>query len=236
MPLRKLQEIIIDYAQHLYQESRHRALQFSIDYPYRGPVFAFHLNGDRMELTDNTQEPIQSQDGREIMERVDIGRFRKPKRNQVKAAFLKFRYWETKILTNGDRADLDNLNLKLETIASKLLPFAVAMLRSTAESYALLEPSLDTRPASWSHPVCDLTCPRGLLESGESVPAEIGEGRGIQRSFLRTAKAELARTGNQVAGGFVQFLGGFQENSAASARNHSGLCRRNGPRRTTKRS
>ena len=99
MPLRKLQEIIVDYAQHLYAEGRFRALQFSADYPYKGPAFAFMLDGDRLEFIDNTQQPVTSQDGREITEKVDHGQFRKPKRNQVKAAFLKFRYWENKILT-----------------------------------------------------------------------------------------------------------------------------------------
>jgi hypothetical protein len=173
MPLRKLQEIIVDYAQHLYAEGRFRALQFSVDYPYKGPAFAFAFDGDRLEFIDNTQEKVKSQDGREIMERVDHGQFRKPKRNQVKAAYLKFRYWESKILTNGDHADPDNLDLKLETIAGKLLPFAVAILKSTAESYALLNPTCDTAQDAWTHPACDLTCPRGILESGESVPAEI---------------------------------------------------------------
>jgi hypothetical protein len=156
MPFRKLQEIIIAYAQHLYTEGRFRALQFSVDYPYKGSVFAFQLNGDHLELVDNTQEPVTSQDGREIMEMVDHGHFRKPKRNQVKAAFLKFRYWENKILKSrqDDHSNPESLEREIEIISGKLLPFAVGILKSTAESYALLDPSFERGQDCWTHPAC----------------------------------------------------------------------------------
>jgi len=175
MPLRKLQEIIIDYAQHLYREGRFRALQFSVDYPYKGPAFAFTLEGNRLEIVDNTQEPVKSQNGRETMERVDHGRFRKPRRNQVKAAFLKFRYWENKILKNREdgHAGPDKTERELEIITGKLVPFAVAILESTAESYSLPETSPDKGQDCWTHPSCDLACRPDMLESGENVPAEI---------------------------------------------------------------
>jgi hypothetical protein len=173
MPLRKLQEIIIDYVQHLYKEGKFRALQFSVDYPYKGPAFAFKLDSDRLEFIDNTQKSVTSQDGQEITERIDNGPFRKPKRNQVKAAFLKFRYWENKILKNKNQTDLDTLEHESEIIAGKLLPFAIGILKFTAESYALLDPSSDAPREAWIHPACDLACLNGMMESGESVPAEI---------------------------------------------------------------
>ncbi|MBN1548575.1 MAG: hypothetical protein JW902_18145 [Syntrophaceae bacterium] len=193
MPLRKLQEIIIDYAQHLYDKGRFRAFQFSVDYPYKGPAFAFMFTGDRLEFIDNTQEPATLQDGRKVMEKVDHGKFRKPKRNQVKAAFLKFRYWENKLLTNGSQADPENLDLVFETIADKLLPFAVAILKSTAESYTLLDPTCDSARDAWTHPVCDLTCQSGMLESGESVPAEIQVKAEELNDLLRQLQRRIKR-------------------------------------------
>jgi hypothetical protein len=132
MPFRKLQEIIIDYAQRLYEQGLFRALQFSVDYPYKGPAFAFMLEDGRLKIIDNTQVPAISPDGREFMGTVDHGLFCKPKRNQVKTAFLKFRFWENKVLENRDcdHAGLDKADRELEIITGKLLPFAVGMLKS----------------------------------------------------------------------------------------------------------
>jgi hypothetical protein len=194
MPLLKLQEIIIDYAQHLFMEGRFLALQFSMDYPYKKPVFAFNLEGERLEFIDNTQKPATMQDGRKITKRADYCQFRKPKCNQVKAAFLKFRYWESKILTNNDHADPNKIDQELEIIAGKLLPFAVAILKSTAESYALLDPSSVTAQDTWTHPACDLTCQAGMLESGESVPAEIQVKVEEFNDHLREMQRRITRT------------------------------------------
>jgi hypothetical protein len=173
MPLRKLQEIIVDYAQHLYKVGRHLARQCSVDYPYKGPVFAFTLDGDRLEFIDNTQVQMTLQDGREVMESIDHGRFDKPERNKVQAAFFKFEHWQNRILENRDHADPENLERALEIINGKLLPLAVEMLKSTAGSYSMPDPFHESGKDYWTHPLCGLACRIGMLESGESVPAKI---------------------------------------------------------------
>ena len=154
MPFRKLQEIIIDYAQHLYTEGRFRALDSSIEYPYDSPAFAFRRAGDRLELIDNTQEIVRLPDGEEILAPVNHRDFREPKSNQVRAAFLKFQYWENKIHKN--RADEqatypDVLQRELEIITGKLLPFAIAILKPAAESYFLLEIDPERGQSYWTH-------------------------------------------------------------------------------------
>jgi hypothetical protein len=173
MPLRKLQEIIIDYVQYLYKAGRHLALQCSVDYPYKGPVFAFQIKSDRLVFTDNTQVNVTLQDGREIMESIDHRRFDKPERNKVEAAFLKFEHWQNRILENRDHTDPDRLERELEIMTRKLLPLAVEMLKSTAESYSLPDPFRESGQDYWTHPLCGLSSRIGMLESGESVPAKI---------------------------------------------------------------
>lgn len=176
MSLRNLQEIIIEYSQHLYEEGRFRALDSSIEYPYDGPAFAFRRDGDHLEFIDKTQELLTLPDGEEIVAPVDHRDFRKPKSNQVRAAFLKFRYWENKIHRNredGHATHTDMLQRELEIITGKLLPLAIGMLKPVAESYSLYEIDPEGGQSYWSHPPCELTCRIGVLESGESVPAEI---------------------------------------------------------------
>lgn len=176
MPLRTLQDIIIAYAQHLYAEGRFRALDSSIEYPYNGPAFAFRQNGERLELVDNTQELLRLPDGEEIMAPVNHRDFREPKSNQVRAAFLKFRYWESKIRKFWDdehAAYPEKMQRELEIITGKLMPLAIDILKPTAESYSLLEVDPERGWDGWTYRPCDLICLPGTLESGESVPAEI---------------------------------------------------------------
>jgi hypothetical protein len=164
MPLRSLQEIVIAYAWHLYEEGRSRTLESSIEYPYDGPAFAFKSNGDRLEIVDNT--------GKTAKQRF----FGKPKSNQVKAAFGRFQYWEDKIYKvrkNTKTSYPDTLQRELEIITRKLLPIVIDILKPAAESYSLLEIDPDAGRTSWTHPPCDVRCRAGKLESGESVPAEI---------------------------------------------------------------
>jgi hypothetical protein len=176
MPLRKLQEIIVDYARHLYAEGRFRALESSEEYPYDGPAFDLRLDGSSLELVDNTQERFTLPDGEEIMAPADHRGFREPRTNQVWAAFLKFRYWENKILGIREESHspyTDTLRRELEIVTRKLLPFAIGILRPAAESYALPRIDPESGQDRWNYAPCDLTCRHGMLESGENVPAEI---------------------------------------------------------------
>lgn len=175
-PHQRLQEIIIAYAQHLYTEGRFRALDSSIEYPYVGPAFAFRLNGKCLELIDNTQETLTSPDGEEIVVPADHRDFREPKSNQVRAALLKFRHYEKKIhrtRKDGRRTNSEKLQRELEIVRANLMPLAIDMLRPTAESYSLHVVDPEAGQDYWAHPPCDLKCQHGMLESGESVPAEI---------------------------------------------------------------
>ena len=93
-------------------------------------------------------------DGEEILAPVNHRDFREPKSNQVRAAFLKFQYWENKIHKN--RADEqatypDVLQRELEIITGKLLPFAIAILKPAAESYFLLEIDPERGQSYWTH-------------------------------------------------------------------------------------
>jgi len=176
MPLGSLQGIIIAYAQHLYEAGRLRALDSSIEYPYDGPVFAFRRKGDDFEIIDNTGKTVKLPSGEEVVVSVNHRFFGKPKSNQVKAAFGRFQYWESKI--QKVRKDTktgypDMLQRELEIIAKKLLPLAIDILKPAAESYSLLEIDPEAGQTCWTHPPCDLRCRAGALESGESVPAEI---------------------------------------------------------------
>jgi hypothetical protein len=164
MPLRSLQEIIIAYARHLYEEGRSRSLESSIEYPYNGPAFAFKSNGNGLEIVDNT--------GKTANHRF----FGKPKSNQVQGAFGRFKYWERKIPKVREDAWTsypDRLQRELEIITKKLLPLAIEILRPAAESYSLLNIDPEGRWNYWTHPPCDLRYRAGTLETGESVPAEI---------------------------------------------------------------
>jgi hypothetical protein len=194
MPLRKLQEIIVDYAQHIDKVGRNLTIQCSADYPYKGPVFAFQLNGDRLDFTDNTQVKVKLQDGREIMESLDYGRFDRPKRNKVKAAFLRFEHWQNRILENRDHAEPDGLERELEIINGKLLPLAVEMLKSTAESYSMPDPFRESGQDYWTHPLCGLSCRTGMLESGENVPAEIQLKVEELNDLIQEAERRVKRT------------------------------------------
>jgi hypothetical protein len=194
MPLRKLQEIIVDYAQHLYKAGRHLALQCSVDYPYKGPVFAFTLNGDRLDFTDNTQVQVTLQDGREVMESIDHGRFDIPERNKVNAAFLKFEHWQNRIFENRDHADPENLERELEIMIRKLLPLAVEILKSTAESYSMPDPFRESGQNYWTHPACGLSCGTSMLESADLVPAKIQLKVEQLNDLLREAERRVKRT------------------------------------------
>jgi hypothetical protein len=193
MPLRKLQEIIIDCTQYFFKVARNLARSSSIDYPYQGPVFAFALEGDRLKLTDNTQVPVTSQDGRVVMENVNPGRFDIPRRNKVQAAFLKFEHWQNRILENRIHADSENLERELEIITGNMLPLAVKMLKYTAESYSIPDPLADNSKDYWTHPPCDLSCRAGMLESGDHVPAKIQLKVEQLNDLLREAERRLKR-------------------------------------------
>ena len=193
MPLRKLQEIIIDCTQYFFKVARNLARSSSIDYPYQGPVFAFALEGDRLKFTDNTQVPVTSQDGRVVMENVNPGRFDIPRRNKVQAAFLKFEHWQNRILENRIHADPENLERELEIITGNILPLAVKMLKYTAESYSIPDPLADNSKDYWTHPPCDLSCRAGMLESGDHVPAKIQLKVEQLNDLLREAKRRLKR-------------------------------------------
>jgi hypothetical protein len=174
MPFRKLQEIIIDYAQHLYEEGRFRALDSPIEYPYDGPAFAFKRNGDHFELIDNTREILTLPNGEEIVAPANHRDFREPKSNQVRAAFLKLRYWETKLHRNRKGVQTtypDMLQRELEIITGKLLPLAVDILKPAAESFSLLEIDPDGGQSHWTQPPCDLRCGVGMLESSNPKKA-----------------------------------------------------------------
>jgi hypothetical protein len=194
MPLRNLQEIIVNYAQHIYKVGRRLALQCSVDYPYRGPVFDFTLDGDRLEMIDNTQVKVMSQDSQEIMENIDHGRFDKPERNKVQAAFFKFEHWQNRILETQDHADPDNLERELEIMTRKLIPLAVEMLKSTAKSYSMPDPFSEGGQDYWTHPQCDLACHAGMLEAGDRVPAKIQLKVEQLNDLLREAERRVART------------------------------------------
>jgi hypothetical protein len=177
MPLRKLQEIIIDYAQHLYVEGQFRAVSSSIEYPYKGAAFAFSRNGgDRLEFKDNTQEPFTLPGGERIMAPADHRGFRAPKSNQVRAAFLRFQFWEDKIhrIRNNEHAShTDIVQQEIKIITARLIPLAVEILKPAAESYATQAVDPETGQQYWRHTACDLSYRDGMLESGQDVPAEI---------------------------------------------------------------
>jgi hypothetical protein len=194
MPLRKLQEIIIDYAQHIYKVGRRLALQCSVDYPYKGPVFDFKLDGDRLEMIDNTQVKAASQDGQEIMENIDHGRFDKPERNKVQAAFFKFEHWQNRILESRNHADPDNLEREPEIMTRKLLALAVEILKSTAKSYSMPDPFSESAQDYWTHPQCDLVCRAGMLEAGDRVPAKIQLKVEQLNDLLRETERRVVRT------------------------------------------
>jgi hypothetical protein len=176
MPLQSLQEIIIAYAQYLYEEGRFRAHDSSIEYPYDGPAFAFKRNDDHFEMIDNTAKTVKLPNGEEVVVSIKHRFFGKPKSNQVKAAFGRFQYWENKIhkVRRDPRTRYpDTLQRELEIITHKLLPLAIEILKSAAASYSMLEVDPEAGRNHWTHPPCDLRCAVGKLESGESVPADI---------------------------------------------------------------
>jgi hypothetical protein len=193
MPLRKLQEIIVDYVQHIDKLGRSLARQCSVDYPYKGSVFSFQLKGDRLDFTDNTQAKVTSQDGRETMESIDCGRFGQPQSNKAQAAFLKFEYWQNRILGGRDNEDPERMEREFEIMTRKLLPLAVEILKSTTESYSMPDPLRESGQDYWTHPICGLSLRNGMLKSRDLVPAKIQLKAEQLNDFLREMQRRIKR-------------------------------------------
>lgn len=121
-----------------------------LKYPYEGPIFAFQiddesLNLDELKLIDNAEEQIP----------VDHGKFIEPKRNQVRGAFKRFRYWEDKI-----HSDNENLwrqvnaveTTEIRIVTEHLLEYTIEMLTALAESYSIWEVDPETGWGYWAYP------------------------------------------------------------------------------------
>jgi len=191
MPLKKLQELIIHSSQYLHETARKLARFFSIDYPYQGPAFDFVLEGDRLKLTDNTQVPVQLEDGWAVMENVNPGRFQIPRRDEVQELFLRLHQWEQRLLENRNHADPDTLEFELEIITGKMLPLSVEMLKYTAESYSMPDLLANGSQDYWTHPPFDISCRSGMLKSGDCVPVGIQLKVEELNDRLRKAKRRL---------------------------------------------
>jgi hypothetical protein len=154
--LRKLNEIIIEYAQLLYKEGSYAAHIANIEYPYDGPIFAFELGyqmspvHESLIIIDNTERPLKSG----TMVSVYHGRFIEPKSNQVRGAFDRFLYWERKIHWTYEHLSNPTATRReeIEIVQGKLLDLTIEMLRHLAESYAISATYEHEVYESWTFP------------------------------------------------------------------------------------
>lgn len=139
---KKLYSLIINLNWHLYSEGSDffRREVAGVKYPYDGPAFGFEIKDCRLHLTDNTVKEIHSSHWDEPREvHVDHGDFIEPQSNEVRAAFLKFQYWEEKIYAAYQRLDYqDALKTELQIITDKLINYAIRILTRVAISYCIL--------------------------------------------------------------------------------------------------
>jgi hypothetical protein len=136
--LKKLQEIIIDYAEYLYRETIQSVeADDCADYYYDGPIFAFKVDREQLCLVNNTQTAFEGG----LISIVEPGDFIRPRSNQIKAAFLKYRYWENKIHAAHKKSRFTEASkTELQIVKTKLMAFATQMLKALAESYSIRIP------------------------------------------------------------------------------------------------